>query len=81
MMISHSINLVPRYLVLLYVALFAMIARYWPLQNIDVASGWIFAVLATAAYAGLYLLPVALLAWGATRLCPVDWPYRVFVVA
>jgi hypothetical protein len=81
MSFSNPVNLVPRYLVLLYLALFAMIARFWPLQNIDVATGWLFAVLATAAYAGLYLLPVALLAWGAMRLCPVNWPYRVFVVA
>lgn len=73
-------NLLPRYLGLLYLVLFVMMARFWFLLELDGFQGWAFAVMATAAYAGLYLLPVLLIGLLALLLIPKAWPWRMAVV-
>lgn len=69
-------SVLQRYFVLLYLALFAEIGLFWPLVSIDGAAAWGYAILASAAYAGLYLMPVLALATLATRLQPRNWAHR-----
>lgn len=63
---QETAGVLRRYFALLYVALFSMIALFWPEVPIQGAAAWSFAFAATAAYAGLYLaaalLPCLLLA-------------------
>lgn len=63
---QETAGVLRRYFALLYVALFSMIALFWPEVPIQGAAAWGFAFAATAAYAGLYLaaalLPCLLLA-------------------
>ncbi len=50
-----------RYFALLYVALLAMIALFWPLVSFDSPPARVFAFAASAGYAALYLAPVVML--------------------
>jgi len=70
-----------RYFVLLYLALFAMIGLFWPLVSFDGSAAWGFAALASAAYAGLYLLPVVIVSALTAFLLPKDWAPRHALVA
>ncbi|MFV5214602.1 sulfatase-like hydrolase/transferase [Azonexus caeni] len=49
-----------RYFALLYVALFCMVALFWPQVTIRGGAAWGFTLAASAAYAGLYLAVAAL---------------------
>jgi len=75
-----SFSVLQRYFLLLYLVLFAMIAAFWPLVSIDGALAWGFAVLASAVYAGLYLLPVAVLSAAMAMLLPRGWASRHLLV-
>lgn len=81
MSILSNRGVLQRYFVLLYLALFVMIALFWPLVSIDGGPAWVFAVLASAAYAGLYLLPVVVISALAALLLPKDWAPRHTLVA
>lgn len=80
-MTSSNHGVLQRYFVLLYLALFVMIGLFWPLVSIDGAAAWGFAALASAAYAGLYLLPVVIVSAVTASLLPKDWAHRHALVA
>lgn len=58
--VPETAGVLRRYFALLYVALFCMVALFWPQVTIRGAAAWGFALAASAAYAGLYLAIAAL---------------------
>lgn len=56
---------------LLYLAIFALMAFFWPLIRAESAGTKLYVLLSTASYAALYLLPVVMLNSLAGRLLPV----------
>lgn len=60
MSVPEAARVLRRYFALLYIALFVMIGLFWPEVELQGFAAWAFAVIASAAYAGLYLLAAAL---------------------
>ena len=58
---DQTIWVLQRYFALLYFALFAMIALFWPLVSFDSSQAKLFALAASVGYAALYLAPVVML--------------------
>lgn len=72
MSVQESASVLRRYFALLYLVLCLMIGLFWPEVPIQGAAAWAFVAVATAVYAGAYLLiavlPVLLLALLPARL-------------